>query len=118
MLDLATVVTTEAATILGAPFFADNVVAVITRILQVVGAGTALYALVHSVSQRADAFTAAGKLSKPAWVGINAAALLVTVLSGVGPGSILGIIAVTAVLVYIVDVRPAVREVSGGGSSW
>ena len=114
MLDLAT-----AATTLSAPIFVYDVIYVIALVLKVVAVGTSLYALIHAASQRADAFTAAGKLSKPAWVGINVAALLVTLLFGLGPASILGIIAITASLVYIVDVRPAVREVSeGGSSSW
>jgi hypothetical protein len=98
----------------------DIVTPVITAINVVIWAacvGTALYALVHSIAQRADAFTAAGKLTKPAWIAINAGALLVSLAFGRDVTSILPIIAITAALIYIVDVRPAVREVSGGGSS-
>jgi hypothetical protein len=93
------------------------VVKIVGLVLTVTALGTELYALIHAITQRADAFTAAGKLSKGAWVGINLAALAVTALFGTGPSSILGLIAITASLVYIVDVRPAVREISGGGSS-
>jgi hypothetical protein len=93
------------------------VVTVVGLVLTIVALGTELYALIHSITQRADAFTAAGKLTKGAWMGINFAALAVTALFGFGPTNIFGLIAITAALVYIVDVRPAVREVSEGGSS-
>jgi hypothetical protein len=93
-------------------------------IIRVATLGAALFALVHSAAQRADAFPAAGKLSKPAWLGINAAAFLLSLLPWLGGlaslgelPDIFGIVAITAALVYIVDVRPAVREVSEGGNS-
>jgi hypothetical protein len=92
---------------------------VIDLVIWLACVGTELYALVHSIAQRSDAFTAAGKLSKPAWVAINAVALVVTAALGFGPtNGIFGIIAITAALVYIVDVRPAVREIGQGGSPW
>jgi hypothetical protein len=98
------------------------VVTVLDLVVRVAVLGTTLFALVHSIAQRADAFPAAGKLSKPAWLGINAAAFLLALLAFFsrpigGPPSLFAIIAITASLVYIVDVRPAVREVSGGGGS-
>jgi hypothetical protein len=97
------------------------VMVVVDLVIRVATLGAALYALVHAVAQRSDAFPAAGKLSKPAWLGINAAAFLLGLLAFVAPlggvPSLFAIIAITASLVYIVDVRPAVREVSGGGSS-
>jgi hypothetical protein len=100
---------------------ATPVVSVVDLVILVATIGTALYALVHSVTQRSDAFAAAGKLSKPAWLGINAGAVLLSLLAALQPRtgipSLFAIIAITASLVYIVDVRPAVREVSGGGPS-
>ncbi|WP_279581946.1 DUF2516 family protein [Fodinicola feengrottensis] len=54
------------------------------------------FALVHSIAQRAEAYTAAGKLTKPSWVGINLAAILVTVVLGLPTVSILGLIAIIA----------------------
>lgn len=97
------------------------VMTVLDLVIRVAVLGTTLFALVHSIAQRADAFPAAGKLSKPAWLGINAAAFLLALLAFLspvgGPPSLFAIIAITASLVYIVDVRPAVREVSGGGGS-
>jgi hypothetical protein len=93
---------------------------VVMAVLLLGAAITEVIALVHSITQRADAYTAAGKLTKQAWVGINLACVLVTIVLGLSPASILGLIAITASLVYLVDVKPALREVSegGGSSSW
>lgn len=71
------------------------------------------YAFVHALLQRADAFTAAGKLTKPAWLGITGGGLLVLVLFP-GPLTLFWLIGLIAVLVYIVDVRPKVVEVQRG----
>ncbi|MGH3795618.1 MAG: DUF2516 family protein [Pseudonocardiaceae bacterium] len=74
-----------------------------------------LYAFAHAALQRTDAYTAADKLTKPAWMGITggAAALL---LFNVFVGNLLlfYLIALVAVLVYLVDVKPAVTEVQRG----
>ncbi|MGI5127110.1 DUF2516 family protein [Pseudonocardia sp. CA-107938] len=78
------------------------------------------YAFVHALLQRADAFTAADKLTKPAWLGITGASLAMLVLFE-GPrssGLMFWIAALVAVLVYIVDVRPALITVQGGGQRW
>lgn len=82
-----------------------------------VGIPVGVYAFVHALLQRADAFTAAGKLTKPVWLGITgvSAVLLVLVSSGPGgAGSILWLAAIIAVLVYIVDVRPRLTETQRG----
>jgi hypothetical protein len=79
------------------------------------------YAFVHALMQRADAFTAADKLTKPAWLGITGASLLVLIVFRGGPlgsGLLFWIAALVAVLVYIVDVKPAVVGVQGGGQRW
>jgi Protein of unknown function (DUF2516) len=78
------------------------------------------YAFVHALMQRADAFTAADKLTKPAWLGITGASLLVLIVFQ-GPrssGTLFWLAALVAVLVYIVDVKPAVVGVQGGGQRW
>jgi hypothetical protein len=73
------------------------------------------WALVDCVLRPAKAFEAAGKLTKPAWLAITAIALVVGLLFG--PLGILGLAGIVASIVYLVDVRPAVREVQGGGNS-
>jgi hypothetical protein len=75
-----------------------------------------IYAFVHALLQRADAFTAVDKLTKPAWLGITGGATLLMLLFRT-PDTILWIAGLVAVLVYIVDVKPKVTEVQKG-SSW
>ncbi|MFH5243784.1 DUF2516 family protein [Antrihabitans spumae] len=79
--------------------------------LQLASIGGALFALVHAVRQRTDAFPAVDKLTKPVWIGILAASLAVLLLV---PVMFLWIIAVVAICVYLVDVRPRVEEVQRG----
>jgi hypothetical protein len=90
----------------------------VLRVIWVLTIPVGVYAFVHAVRQRADAFTAADKLTKPAWLGITGASLLVLVVFQNGPmssGALFWIAALVAVLVYIVDVKPAVVGVQGGG---
>ena len=76
------------------------------------------FALIDAATRPAQAFTATGKLTKPAWLGITAFALFMEaivrpagfLLGGIG---LLVLAGVVASLVYLTDVRPAVREVSG-----
>jgi hypothetical protein len=78
------------------------------------------YAFVHALMQRADAFTAVEKLTKGSWLGITGASLLVLIVfdGPRGGGMIFWIAALVAVLVYIVDVKPAIVGVQGGGQRW
>lgn len=70
-----------------------------------------IWALVDAVSRREAAFPAAGKQTKTFWIVV----LVLAVLSGfLGFLSILGLV---AAIVYLVDVRPAVREIPRGGSA-
>jgi len=89
----------------------------VCKIIWLAGIPTGLYAFVHALLQRADAFTAVGKLSKPAWLGITGAGVVLLAVLTTGPLTIIWIIALVAVLVYLVDVRPKVTEVQKG-SSW
>ena len=75
-----------------------------------------LWAFVDSLVRPAAGYVAAGKLTKPGWAAILGLSLLVVLL--MGPMSFLGLPAVIATIVYLVDVRPAVRGLSRGGSSW
>jgi uncharacterized membrane protein len=84
------------------------------------------FALVDAVRQRADAFQAAGKLTKNPWLiitGVAAAIGFVYLYYQLTAGSqpavfqFPNIIAFVASAVYLVDVRPALRRLTGGGSS-
>jgi hypothetical protein len=78
----------------------------------------AVWAFVDALVRPAAAYVAAGKLSKPAWMAITALAALVVYFRG--PMDFFGLPAVIAAVVYLVDVRPAVRGLhrGGGGNPW
>ena len=88
--------------------------------LWIVGIPVGGYAFVHALMQRSDAFTAADKLTKPAWLGITGAGLLVLVVfqGPMNSGALFWLAGLIAVLVYLVDVKPAVVGVQGGGQRW
>ncbi|TKJ29747.1 DUF2516 family protein [Blastococcus sp. CCUG 61487] len=65
-----------------------------------------IWAFVDSLIRPAAAYVAMGKLTKPAWAAITGVSALVLYLQG--PLNLLGLPAVIAVIVYLVDVRPAV----------
>jgi len=75
------------------------------------------FAFINCLTQRSDAFGAIGTLSKGLWLALTGAALLVTVLSQYAVG-LLGFIALTIAAVYLLDVRPALRDAVDGHGSW
>ncbi len=70
-----------------------------------------LFALVDAAVRPDRAFRAADRRSKGFWLAILAG----TILLGFLP--MIGFIAVVAAIVYLVDVRPRVRALSGRGGS-
>jgi hypothetical protein len=82
-------------------------------LLELACLAVAVWALVDCAMRRTPAFPAAGKLTKPAWLAITGGAMLIQWLFAAL--SIFGIAAIVASIVYLVDVRPAVKEVQGGG---
>ena len=72
------------------------------------------WAFVDSLIRPAPAFVAAGKLTKPGWAAITG--LATAVVYFIGPMTFLGLPAVIAAIVYLVDVRPAVRGLRRGNS--
>ncbi|MDT0274809.1 DUF2516 family protein [Blastococcus goldschmidtiae] len=73
-----------------------------------------IWAFVDALIRPASAFVATEKLSKPAWAGITGLAAVFVYLFGAM--SLFGLPAVIAAVVYLVDVRPAVRGLSRGNS--
>jgi fatty acid desaturase len=93
-------------------FWAANLVALIVK----------LWAIVDAAIRPSEAYRAADKRSKTFWVVLLAVMIVLTYFFGGAVLSIVGIVSVTAAIVYLVDVRPAVREVAhhrkrGGSSS-
>ncbi len=76
------------------------------------------WGLIDAARQPAPAFVAAGKLTKPIWLGILAASLLIVVVGLGGILGIFGIMVAVASIVYLVDVRPAVREMRPGNGPY
>jgi hypothetical protein len=79
-------------------------------------------AFVNCLTQRADAFPVVGSLSKNAWIAILGGSLLVTTLcTFLFPRTIVSVfalIAITATAIYMLDVRPALRDATSGSGSW
>jgi hypothetical protein len=73
------------------------------------------WAVVDCATRKAAAFPAVDKLTKPAWLAILIFSGLFGSLgvlgSPIGPISLISVIVAS---VYLADVRPAVREISGG----
>ena len=85
----------------------------VTLLIWIVGIPVGLYAFVHALLQRKDAYTAASKQTKPIWGAITGvAALLLVVIQG--PMNFLWLVAIIAALVYILDVRPRIVEIQQG----
>ncbi|MFF6915587.1 DUF2516 family protein [Streptomyces sp. NPDC012466] len=73
------------------------------------------FALFDAAVRREDAYRAADKKTKPFWLIILAIAFVVNLLFPIL--SFLPIIGLIATIVYMVDVRPAIRALPGGGRS-
>jgi len=80
----------------------------------IAGIPVGAYAFIHAVRSRPDAFTAADKLTKPAWLGITGGGLALLLICRDGPITLFWLVGLIAVLVYLVDVRPSLIEVQGG----
>jgi Protein of unknown function (DUF2516) len=76
-----------------------------------------VYAFIDVLRQRADAFPAAGKLTKPIWCAILGVGSLLSLITLGNPLNIFTLLVVVASAVYLVDVRPAVQRMVGRGRS-
>ncbi|KOU68988.1 membrane protein [Streptomyces sp. MMG1533] len=73
------------------------------------------FALIDAATRREDGYRAADKKTKPFWLIILGIAFVVNLLFPIL--SFLPIIGLVATIVYMVDVRPALRSLPGGGRS-
>ncbi len=77
-----------------------------------------VFALIDAAIRPAQVFPAAEKQTKQFWLIILGLATAWQLFFGLfGGGLFIGIVGVIAVIVYIVDVRPAVRSLGRGGRS-
>lgn len=88
--------------------------------LSLAALGLQVFCLVDALRHRADAFPATGNQTKQIWLvilGIAVAVGVVSLPNFLGPINILNLAAVVAAGVYLARVRPAVRAITGGGST-
>jgi len=72
-----------------------------------------LWALADCLTRKVAAFPAVDKLSKPAWVAMLAVGALFGGLILPDPLGPISLISTVVAAVYLADVRPAIREISG-----
>jgi hypothetical protein len=87
----------------------SHLVGTVLFVLQIAVLVTTVYAFVHAALQRPDAYTAAGKLTKPVWLVILGVGILLALVLGITGVAI----AAVAAGVYLVDVRPKILEIQG-----
>ena len=98
--------------------FVWPIVTAIDWTLLIVALVVQVAAFVHCLLQRPDAFQAVGTLSKGLWLALLGGTMALSLLFMPGPTRIFGLIAVIAALVYLLDIRPAIRDLSGGSTGW
>jgi hypothetical protein len=101
-----------------AVIFYTSVVTYLTWAILIVMVVIEIVALVNCLTQRADAFPVVGSLSKNAWVAILLGSVVATILCTFGPLQFLAFVAITASAVYMLDVRPALRDATNGSGNW
>jgi len=74
-----------------------------------------IFALVDAVRHRPDAYVAAGKRTKNFWMILLLIAVVLGVVTLFNVLNLFGLVGFIAAAVYLADVRPALRRVSGRG---
>ena len=98
------------------PIFYDDVANLISFAVLILSLVVQAVALIHCVTQRGDGFQAIGTLPKGAWAAILAVCMVLTLLgNSIGIFSLIGI---AAALIYLLDVRPGLKDLSDGKGFW
>ena len=101
------------------PIFYDNIVSTVTILLTIFALVIEGVAFVHCVTQRSDAFPAIGTIPKGAWLAILGVCLLLTLIGFGGTViNIFGLIGIAAALIYLLDVRTGLRDMTDGKGFW
>src|SRR3954465_8356222 len=91
-------------------YYVELAILIVSLIIQAV-------ALIHCLTQRGDGFQAIGTLPKGAWAGILAVCIVLTYLLS-GPTGIFSLVGIAAALIYLLDVRPGLKDLSDGKGFW
>ena len=104
------------------PQFYLPVVNSITLIITIVTLVIEVVAFLHCLVQRSDAFSTIGTLSKGLWLMLIGGSMLFALLAFGVPTGVLGglfvMIPVVIALIYLLDIRPAIRDAVDGHGSW
>lgn len=98
------------------PIFYNDVLVVINLVIMVFALIVQGVAFVHCLIQRSDAFPAIGTLPKGAWLAILGICLLLTLLGR--SWGIFTLIGIAAGLIYLLDVRVGLRDLTEGKGFW
>jgi hypothetical protein len=102
---------------ISAPLFYGYVVLALDLLVLVIAVVLGAVAFVHCLTQRADAFPAIGTLPKGGWLAILGVTLLLTLVTR-GSLILFPMIVVAAAMVYLLDVRAGLRDLSDGKGLW
>src|SRR3954471_21159339 len=100
-----------------APLFFDDVVGYLNLLILIFSLVVQAVALIHCLTQRGDGFQAIGTLPKGAWAAILAVCLLLTLLLNIGLIT-WALIGIGAALIYLLDVRQGLKDLSDGKGFW
>jgi len=100
-----------------APIFYDITVGYINLLVLILSLVVQAVALIHCLTQRGDGFQAIGTLPKGAWAAILAVCIVLTLLVSNAVG-IFSLIGIAAALIYLLDVRPGLKDLSDGKGFW
>ena len=100
-----------------APIFYGVVLTYINVVILIFSLAIQAIALIHCLTQRGDGFQAIGTLPKGAWAAILAVCIVLTLLVS-GSIGIFSLIGIGAALVYLLDVRPGLKDLSDGKGFW
>jgi hypothetical protein len=106
---------------MAAPQFYTYVISYLNLALYIFALVIEVVAFAHCLVQRPDAFPAINTLPKGAWLALTGGSVLVTLIFLASSGNVtgmLGLITITVAAVYLLDVRPALRDAVDGHGPW
>ncbi|HEX7746306.1 MAG TPA: DUF2516 family protein [Micromonosporaceae bacterium] len=101
-----------------APLFYLDVLFVVNLVILIFAVVVEGLSFVHALTQRKEAFTAIGTLPKGAWLAILGISLVLTLLFRNDVLNIFGLIGIAAALIYLLDVRVGLRDLTDGKGFW